>query len=353
MAIFCKQKNGSCFLVASADYRRSPYGDFQAIRWKEQLRAISSVGFWDIIRPELCDVDVSTWRQLREGAVEVLQGDFAAHHMLGGLEPSGKHETYSSESVVRELSKKPEWLRFLELYKYSDSIDGSILDWKKPPIRAILDTGELDKKGSGDIQDLICSYLNNVIDRSRVTIINNIPNQYGYMWFNFTALLKGIDYFISNSTVNIQVSLNITDTTKFKGAVIQIYQIGDDINPNTMADSRYHYNSNFPFPKNENKMRTLGYVFKYFFYAGVQLVVYRAYDAASTSKKYLQSIIQLNDDLPLILHNNLPSNNLFDATLCLFIPAEITKPYRKEWDPWLVTDNLAVDINTLKERISE
>jgi hypothetical protein len=274
--------------------------------------------------------------------------------MLGGLDISGD-SLYDAASVIGKLTEKDSWLDFIQKYDYRDLVDGAIRDWKKPPIRAILETAENDL-GSMDLENIFNRYSENPENHTnKVRVINNINNKYGYMWFNATALLKGIQLFVENSGADakIQISLNIGNTDTFKGAVIQIYQLSDNLHPNHINNaSRYQYNEYFPYPKGENKTRTLGNAFRYFFYAGVKYVVYRAFD--SNSNQYLQSIIQLISETAFEKRKNLPSNGMVDATLCLLIPAEVKVDYsyRSEYDVWLVADKYEIDINELIRRIS-
>lgn len=354
MAIFCKQKNGLCFLVVSADYTRSPYGDFKAIRWKEQLKAISSAKFWTLVSPELCDVDVLQWRELRKDAVNKLKNiGFGAHHMLGGLERSFKKE-YESDYVFNNLMQLPSWKNFIQVYDYQRSVDGAIRNWKKPPIRAMLETAETDL-GSLDLEDLVNCFSEDPDHHGKISVINNISKKYGYMWFNVTALFKGIYLFKENSDVEIQISLSIGNTDTFKGAVIKIYQLGDIQQPNQITKtSRHHYNEDFPCPRGESEIRTLGNAFRYFFYAGVKYVIYRGFDTSIGN--YLQSIIKLKDETTFErIIKNLPSNGMVDATLCLFIPAEENTNYRyrnDDFNVWLVEEEFTIDTVGLSRQIS-
>jgi hypothetical protein len=364
MLIYCKQRNGQCFLVISADYKRNPYLDFKAIRWKESLRSISVADFWDYLtgpKQEIFDLDITYFRSLRQKANFILkkefEGSFGAHHMNGGRQPHD--EDYGDERIKTALEKDEEWKGFLQAY--NGAISGVIDDWERPPIRSLLDTSE-NRGGSNDLNTFLDVYCKKEFPE-KLFIMNCIPEEYGYgyMWFNIPALLKGMQLFMKNNDnyslhkeVKFLLSLNAVNDESWKGAIVKLYQVDEESNPAkiTKGSSIYGYNEAFPYPK--RTPTTWGHLknaFNYFFNAGTKLLVYRAYDI--NARKYQHSIIQLEAiDEAKVLHYKLSSRGIIDATLCLFIPAEEKSDYQyknDEFKVWLVSDTSTLDPDFIKK----
>lgn len=350
MLIYCKGRNGKCFLVISADYERSPFLDFKAIRWKESLHSIATSDFWDVIhklvkKPGMFDLKLEMWDVLKSDAISILKKNlpgFGAHHMCGGREPN--QSAYDDKLIAKILQEKDSWENFTTSYDYLDKISGPVSDWERPPVRVILETCEVDR-GCIDLNDIIDNYLK-IFDQNTLFIINEIPLKYNYMWFNIVALLKGIQIFIENertsdSDKRFLITFNIIDHSEIRGALAQLYQITKEATPEKISDkSRYAYNSDFPFPKGQKVLRTLSDPIKYFFYAGAKLILYKAFDLED--KNYKQSTIKIIAENNVeILEKNQCSNNIYDATLCLFIPASADKSnsYRGETEVWRVADD--------------
>lgn len=356
MIIYCRQKNGECFLLASADYDRSPYLDFKAIRWKDTLKSITEVQFWSFFKPSIIDIDFSNWREFKQSALSVIKQNselkgFHPHHMKGGVE--NNIPGYDIK-VIEVLSTDKYCKAFISSYDYETKVEGRVENWQWPPLRALLNTCENDPKKSIDLTETITKFKES-FPGEKLLIFDNIPPKYNYFWFNCSSLLFGIKAFIDNNTnldVKFILSFNIIDEKVLKGLMIQIYQI--DNTSSLSINSKYTYNENFPYPMDGRPvLGGLKNAIKYFYLSGVKIILYKAFHP-ELSRDLASLIILKNEDKPEVIASNLEGGILFDATLGLFIPAEADSNYcyRKCKEPmWLVvSETNGETINYFKEK---